>query len=63
MQKVFVLDKHGRAMMPTHPAKARCLLKRGRASVHKRVPFTIRLRDREGGSVQAVRLKLDRSTR
>jgi len=50
-------------MMPTHPAKARCLLKRGRASVHKRVPFTIRLRDREGGSVQAVRLKLDPGSR
>lgn len=58
MQKVFVLDKKKRPMMPTHPARARLLLKTGRAVVHKRMPFTIRLKDRDGGAVQPVRMKI-----
>ena len=57
-QKVFVLDKKKRPLMPTHPARARLLLKTGRAVVHKRVPFTIRLKDRDGGAVQPVRMKI-----
>ncbi len=44
--------------MPTHPARARQLLKKGRAVIHKRVPFTIRLKDRDGGDVQPVRMKI-----
>ena len=58
MQKVFVLDKKKRPLMPTHPARARQLLKKGRAVIHKRVPFTIRLKDREGGAIQPVRMKI-----
>ena len=58
MQKVFVLDKKKRPLMPTHPARARQLLKKGRAVIHKRVPFTIRLKDRDGGEVQPVRMKI-----
>ncbi|MFQ6043513.1 MAG: RNA-guided endonuclease IscB, partial [Candidatus Poribacteria bacterium] len=57
-QKVFVLDKKKRPLMPTHPARVRQLLKKGRAVVHKRVPFTIRLKDRDGGAVQPVRMKI-----
>ncbi len=57
--KVFVLDKRHRPLMPTCPARARILLKRGRAVVHKLQPFTIRLKDRVGGKVQPVRLKID----
>jgi 5-methylcytosine-specific restriction endonuclease McrA len=47
--------------MPTHPARARQLLKAGRAVVARRAPFTIRLKDRtvEESAVQPVRLKLD----
>ena len=58
MQKVFVIDKKKRPLMPTHPARARQLLKKGRAVIHKRTPFTIRLKDREGGKVQKVRIKV-----
>jgi hypothetical protein len=43
---VFVLDKKKRPLDPTTPARARKLLKKGRARVHKLVPFTIRLVDR-----------------
>jgi 5-methylcytosine-specific restriction endonuclease McrA len=63
MQQVFVLDKRGQPLMPTHPARARQLLGSGRAVVHKRVPFTIRLKDRVGGDVQPVRLKIDPGSR
>ena len=54
--RVFVLDKHGCPLMPCHAARARELLKAGRAVVHRRVPFTIRLTDRlvEHSAVQPV---------
>ena len=47
--------------MPCHPARARKLLKKGRASVHKVFPFTIRLTDREleNSSVQPMLIKID----
>jgi 5-methylcytosine-specific restriction endonuclease McrA len=63
MQKVFVLDKKGYPLMPCHPARARHLLKQGRAVVARCAPFTIRLKDRVGGEVQPVRLKLDPGSR
>jgi len=47
--------------MPCTEKRARLLLKRGRARVHKVMPFTIRVVDRfaESGEFQALRLKLD----
>lgn len=45
--KVFVLAKDKKPLMPCSPARARQLIKAGRAVVHKRVPFTIRLKDRK----------------
>ena len=57
--QVFVLDQHKKPLMPCHPARARELLKRGQAVVHKLTPFTIRLKGRVGGEVQPVRIKLD----
>ena len=58
---VFVLDRKGRRLMPCHPARARKLLKKGRARVHKVFPFTIRLTDREleNSSVQPMLIKID----
>ncbi|WP_286314022.1 RRXRR domain-containing protein, partial [Turicimonas muris] len=58
---VFVLDRKGRGLMPCHPARARELLKKGRARVHKVFPFTIRLTDREleNSSVQPMLIKID----
>lgn len=56
---VFVLDKRKQPLMPCSEKRARLLLERSRAVVHKRYPFTIRLRDRVGGDTQALRLGID----
>src|ERR671936_1677659 len=56
---VFVLDKRKKPLMPCSEKRARLLLERGKAVVHRRYPFTIRLKERVGGTVQPVRLKLD----
>ena len=58
---VYVLDHRKHPLMPCSEKRARLLLNRGRAVVHRMMPFTIRLKDRAVGSceVQPVRLKLD----
>ena len=58
---VFVLDTHKKPLMPCTEKRARLLLERQRAVVHKMVPFTIRLKDRrvEDSAFQPLRLKLD----
>ena len=58
---VFVLDKQGRPLMPCSEKRARLLLDRGRARVHRILPFVIRLVDRqaEASDFQALRLKID----
>jgi hypothetical protein len=58
---VFVLDKQKRPLMPCSEKRARLLLQRGRAAVHRVRPFTIRLRGRTIATsvVQPVVLKLD----
>ena len=58
MQRVLVLDKNRQPLMPCHPARARELLREGKAAVFRRFPFTLILREREGGAVQDTRLKL-----
>jgi 5-methylcytosine-specific restriction endonuclease McrA len=59
VQRVFVLDKRGNPLMPCHPARARELLANKRAVVVRYSPFVIRLKDRDGGDVQPVRLGVD----
>ena len=59
MQRVFVIDKNEEPLMPCHPARARKLLKTGRAVVFRHHPFTIILKDREGGAVQDIQFKVD----
>jgi hypothetical protein len=49
--------------MPCCEKRARLLLARGRAVVERRYPFTIRLKDRLGGNVEPVRVKLDPGSR
>jgi 5-methylcytosine-specific restriction endonuclease McrA len=49
--------------MPTHPARARKLLKRSRAAVYRHYPFTIILKDREEGETQPITLKVDPGSR
>ncbi len=58
---VLVLDKRKRPLMPCSEKRARLLLERGRARVHRMVPFTIRLVDRlqKDSVLQPMRLKLD----
>jgi 5-methylcytosine-specific restriction endonuclease McrA len=58
---VFVLDKNKQPLDPTHPAKARKLLKSGRAKVFKRYPFTIIIQDLllENCKVKEHQLKID----
>ena len=43
IQKVFVIDAEGKPLLPTHPARARKLLRAGRAKVYRMVPYTIQL--------------------
>jgi len=58
---VFVLDQRKKPLMPCSERRARLLLSRKRAVVHRLWPFTIRLKDRsrEASQVQPVALKLD----
>ena len=58
---VFVLDNQGKALMPCTEKRARLLLERARARVHRLVPMVIRLVDRQASCsrLQPLRLKLD----
>jgi len=59
--RVFVLDKNRQPLDPCHPARARKLLKAGKAAVFRHQPFTIILKDREiaNSVVHPHRVKLD----
>lgn len=57
--KVYVINKHGRPLMPCSPAKARHLLDAGKAKVKKRTPFTIQLTYGSSGYTQEVILGVD----
>jgi 5-methylcytosine-specific restriction endonuclease McrA len=60
---VFVLDKHHHhhPLQPCSPARARKLLTKGRAVVHRHTPFTIRLTDRtlDQSTADGVELGID----
>jgi 5-methylcytosine-specific restriction endonuclease McrA len=56
---VFVLDSKKEPLDPCHEARARELLRKGKAAVFRHYPFTIILRERVGGTVSSHRLKLD----
>ena len=58
---VFVLDRRKKPLMPCSEKRARIMLERGRARIHRMMPFTIRLVDRlqENSILQPLRLKLD----
>ena len=62
---VFVLDQPQKATYAHHPKRARLLLARGRAVVHRVKPFVIRLRDRrvEHSALQPIALKIDPGSR
>src|SRR6266540_2633577 len=58
---VFVLSSDGQPLDPCHEARARELLKKGRAAVWRTYPFVIRLKDRAAAEsvMHPHRLKLD----
>lgn len=59
--RVFVLDKNLKPLDPCHPARARELLKKGRAKIYRRYPFSIVMQDRvvEDSTTHPHRLKID----
>lgn len=56
---VLVLGKTGNPLMPCSEKRARKLMEASRAVVHRKHPFTIRLRDRVDGDQQPLMLKFD----
>ena len=58
---VFVLDQHGKALMPCTEKRARLLLERNRARIYRLYPMVIRVRDRlaQDCVFQELNLKLD----
>lgn len=57
--RVPVLNMRGEPLMPTTPAKARHLLKGGKAGVAKRKPFVIQLTTATGETKQDITLGID----
>jgi predicted HNH restriction endonuclease len=58
--RVYVINKNGNPLMPCKPAKARHLLRYGKAKVIKRNPFTIQLLWNCEQNVQEVRCGIDK---
>lgn len=56
---VYILNHHGKPLMPCAPARARHLLKAGKAKVVRRDPFTIKLLFGSSGHVQNVVAGMD----
>ena len=56
---VYVINKHGKPLMPCKPRKARILLRDGKAKVIKREPFTIQLLYGSSGYRQKISLGID----
>ena len=57
--RVYVLNMRGKPLMPTTPAKARHLLRDGKAKVVRREPFTIQLNYATGEAMQPIVLGVD----
>ena len=62
---VFVVDRHKKPLMPCNEKRARKLLERGRARVHRFMPFSIRLVDCDvrDSVLQPLKIKLDPGSR
>jgi 5-methylcytosine-specific restriction endonuclease McrA len=60
MSRIFVVDQQRRPLMPCTPARARILLKQGKAAVLRRFPLVLILTSqRQDAVVQPLRIKLD----
>ena len=60
--KVYVKNKNGNPLMPCKPAKARKLLRDGKAKVVNRCPFTIQLQWDCEENVQEVTVGIDKGS-
>ncbi|KRL78238.1 RNA-guided endonuclease IscB [Ligilactobacillus equi] len=61
--RVFVINKHGEALMPCKPRTARKLLQSGKAKPIKKEPFTIQLLYGASGYKQPINLGVDSGQR
>ncbi|MFZ1235224.1 MAG: RNA-guided endonuclease IscB [Thiofilum sp.] len=60
LNRVFVLDTNKQPLSPCHPARAKDLLKKGKASVYRRFPFTLILKEaKPDANPSPVQLKVD----
>ncbi len=60
MARIFVVDHQRKPLMPTTPARARLLLKAGKAAILRRYPLVLILKEsRPEAVVEPLRLKLD----
>ena len=57
--RVYVLNQRSKPLMPCSPKKARLLLKKSKAKVVKREPFTIQLQYSTGETKQNINLGVD----
>ena len=62
LTRVLVLGSTRQPLMPCHPARARELLKSGKAAIFRRYPFTIILKNRADGDKQSLQLKISPGT-
>src|SRR5260370_32220070 len=56
---VYIINCHGKPLMPCQPRKARVLLKAGKAKVVQMVPFTLQLLYGGSGYKQEVSVGID----
>ena len=56
---VFVVDADGKPLLPTHPARARRLMRDGKAKPHQMLPFTIQLTRRVENAVCELTVGID----
>src|SRR5258708_29577234 len=59
----YIVNRHGKPLMPCQPRKARLLLKTGKAKVMRMVPFTLQLLHGSSGYTQDVSLGIDTGTK
>lgn len=57
--KVYVISQDGKPLMPTTPARARKMLKGGKAKCIRRIPFTIKLLYKTTTYTQSITLGID----
>lgn len=59
MNRVCVLSSNKKPLMPCTPARARRLLRDGKAAVFRQQPFTLILKHRADGAIQPIEFKAD----